>query len=109
MLLPLQGVRILSIHIPRALPWAMCLWAFSPYYYYFKNNYLQQIKTVSKIIIFNKTNFFWDFELIHSKWTGKYKLIYSKENKKGEYAGSVEKEFAKPETVIKNIKKLIEK
>ena len=27
-------------------------------------------------IIFNKTNFFWDFELIHSKWTGKYKLIY---------------------------------
>ena len=33
----------------------MCLWAFSPYYYYFKNNYLQQIKTVSKIIIFNKT------------------------------------------------------
>ena len=60
-------------------------------------------------IIFNKTNFFWDFELIHSKWTGKYKLIYSKENKKGEYAGSVEKEFAKPETVIKNIKKLIKK
>ena len=55
MLLPLQGVRILSIHIPRALPWAMCLWAFSPYYYYFKNNYLQQIKTVSKIIIYNKT------------------------------------------------------
>ena len=60
-------------------------------------------------IIFNKANFFWDFELIHSKWTGKYKLIYSKENKKGEYMGSVEKEFVKPETVIRNIKKLIEK
>lgn len=39
----------------QGVAWAMCSWDFSPYYYYFKNNYLQQIKTVSKIIIYNKT------------------------------------------------------
>ena len=30
MLLPLQGVLLFSIRTPKALPWAMCFWAFSP-------------------------------------------------------------------------------
>ena len=31
-LLPLQGVIVLSILLPRALPWASIFWAFSPNY-----------------------------------------------------------------------------
>ncbi|MEE0053639.1 MAG: hypothetical protein UFD09_08360, partial [Prevotella sp.] len=56
-LLPLQGALLIAI-IPRALPWAMSFWAFSPYLSYMRkfsfwtNRIIDGKSDLSRLFIF---------------------------------------------------------